>query len=81
MCSRGTCHLARRILAARCESPARAASRVALLSVASLVTIGGVWTDDAAATSLRVTPGSTLTQIASTYGTSVAALVDVQRHR
>jgi LysM repeat protein len=54
----------------------RAASGVAILSVASLVTIGGVWTDDAAATSLRVTPGSTLTQIASTYGTSVAALVN-----
>jgi LysM repeat protein len=53
----------------------RAAFRVALMSVASLMAIGWAWTNDAAATTVRVRPGSTLTQIASTYGTSVAALV------
>ncbi|MGH9079952.1 MAG: LysM peptidoglycan-binding domain-containing protein [Acidimicrobiales bacterium] len=41
----------------------------------ALVMIGCAWPDDAAATTVRVSPGNTLTQIANTYGTSVAALV------
>ncbi len=53
----------------------RHAVRLALVSVASLTAMGCAWTSDAAATTVRVRPGATLTQIASTYGTSVAALV------
>jgi N-acetylmuramoyl-L-alanine amidase len=47
-----------------------------LLSAATIIaTIGFVWPGTAGATTVRVEPGGTLSQIADTYGTSVTALV------
>lgn len=50
------------------------ALRVAVVAAAT-VSVGWAWPTTAAATTVRVSPGATLTQIARIYGTTVDALV------
>ncbi len=49
--------------------------RLALVAAAALVSVGWAWPTTAAATTVRVSPGATLTQIARIYATTVDALV------
>ncbi len=49
--------------------------RIAIVSAVAVVAAGWAGSGDAAAATVRVGPGTTLTQIARNYGTTVAALV------